>query len=63
MLKSYLAELFLTVLICLMGTLESSILAVAMEWGNPTAWSIHLDSKLLAAVYVVRKSNFSYIFF
>ncbi|KAK7843827.1 wat1-related protein [Quercus suber] len=34
-----------------MGTLESSILAVAMEWGNPTAWSIHLDSKLLAAVY------------
>ncbi|KAK4579079.1 hypothetical protein RGQ29_028950 [Quercus rubra] len=46
------AELFLTVLICLMGTLESSILAVAMEWGNPTAWSIHLDSKLLAAVYV-----------
>ncbi|KAK7837833.1 wat1-related protein [Quercus suber] len=50
-LKSYPAELSLTVLICLMGTLESSILAVAMEWGNPTAWSIHLDSKLLAAVY------------
>ncbi|XP_075672208.1 WAT1-related protein At2g39510-like [Castanea sativa] len=50
-LKSYPAGLSLTVLICLMGTLESSILAVAMEWNNPTAWSIHFDSKLLAAVY------------
>ncbi|KAM4104548.1 hypothetical protein ACJW30_06G166500 [Castanea mollissima] len=50
-LRSYPAELSLTVLICLMGTLESSILAVAMEWGNPTAWSIHFDIKLLAVVY------------
>ncbi|XP_050250391.1 WAT1-related protein At2g39510-like isoform X2 [Quercus robur] len=50
-LKSYPAELSLTVLICLMGTLESSILALAMEWGNSTAWSIHFDVKLLAVVY------------
>ncbi|KAL4621217.1 hypothetical protein ACB092_06G211900 [Castanea dentata] len=62
-LKSYPAELSLTVLICLMGTLESSILAVAMEWNNPTAWSIHFDSKLLAAVYagVVRSGFTIYI--
>jgi drug/metabolite transporter (DMT)-like permease len=50
-LKSYPAELSLTVLICLMGTLESSIAALALEWGNPTAWSIHFDIKLFAAVY------------
>ena len=40
-----------------MGTLESSILALAMEWGNSTAWSIHFDVKLLAAVYSVRNSK------
>ncbi|KAB1217921.1 hypothetical protein CJ030_MR3G014645 [Morella rubra] len=50
-LKSYPAELSLTVLICLMGTLESSVVAIAMEWGNPSAWSIHLDMKLVACVY------------
>ncbi|KAJ8766052.1 hypothetical protein K2173_020568 [Erythroxylum novogranatense] len=50
-LKSYPAELSLTVLICLMGAIEGSILAVVMERGNPSAWSIHLDAKLLTAVY------------
>ncbi|KAF3960252.1 hypothetical protein CMV_015018 [Castanea mollissima] len=50
-LKSYPAELSLTVLICLMGSLESTILALAIEWGNPTAWSIHFDIKLLATIY------------
>ncbi|XP_065625446.1 WAT1-related protein At2g39510-like [Quercus suber] len=50
-LKSYPAELSLTILICLMGTLESTILALAMEWNNLTTWSIHLDAKLLATVY------------
>ncbi|KAF3960254.1 hypothetical protein CMV_015020 [Castanea mollissima] len=59
-LKSYPTELSLTVLICLMSTLEGSILALAMEWGNLTAWSIHLDVKLLAAVYAgVVASGFS----
>ncbi|KAM3698115.1 hypothetical protein ACJW31_06G164100 [Castanea mollissima] len=56
-LKSYPTELSLTVLICLMSTLEGSILALAMEWGNLTAWSIHLDVKLLAAVYAVMKEK------
>ncbi|KAK4579076.1 hypothetical protein RGQ29_028947 [Quercus rubra] len=50
-LKSYPAELTLAVLICLIGTLESAILALTLERGNLAAWSIHLDTKLLAAVY------------
>ncbi|KDP29854.1 hypothetical protein JCGZ_18429 [Jatropha curcas] len=50
-LKTYPAELSLTALICFMGTIEGSIFAVIMEKGNPSAWSIHFDSKLLAAVY------------
>ncbi|KAF2318697.1 hypothetical protein GH714_010167 [Hevea brasiliensis] len=50
-LKTYPAELSLTALICLMGTIEGSVFAVIMERGNPSAWSIHFDSRLLAAVY------------
>ncbi|KAJ9175678.1 hypothetical protein P3X46_014211 [Hevea brasiliensis] len=50
-LKTYPAELSLTVLICLVGTIEGSIFALIMEKGNPSAWSIHFDSRLLAAVY------------
>ncbi|XVF75378.1 hypothetical protein PTKIN_Ptkin13bG0183500 [Pterospermum kingtungense] len=50
-LKSYPAELSLTTLICLMGTIEGGIVALVMERGNAAAWSIHWDSKLLAAVY------------
>ncbi|XP_035547569.1 WAT1-related protein At2g39510-like isoform X2 [Juglans regia] len=50
-LRSYPAELSLTALICLMGTVENTILALVIERGNPTAWSIHMDTKLLAALY------------
>ncbi|GAV76067.1 EamA domain-containing protein [Cephalotus follicularis] len=50
-LKSYPAELSLTALICLMGTIENTIVALALEHRNSAAWSIHLDSKLLACVY------------
>ncbi|CAI0443071.1 unnamed protein product [Linum tenue] len=50
-LKSYPAELSLTALICMMGTIEGSVLAIGMEWGNPSAWAIGLDTKLLAAAY------------
>ncbi|KAB2034221.1 hypothetical protein ERO13_D04G062000v2 [Gossypium hirsutum] len=50
-LKSYPAELSLTALICLVGTIEGCIVALAMEAGNAAVWSIHLDAKLLAAVY------------
>ncbi|MBA0726297.1 hypothetical protein Golax_002135 [Gossypium laxum] len=55
-LKSYPAELSLTALICLVGTIEGCIVALAMEAGNAAVWSIHLDAKLLAAVYSVRTS-------
>ncbi|KAK4579078.1 hypothetical protein RGQ29_028949 [Quercus rubra] len=50
-LESYPTELSLTVLICLMGTLESTMVALAMEWGNLVSWSIHLDIKLFAVLY------------
>ncbi|XP_022765209.1 WAT1-related protein At2g39510-like [Durio zibethinus] len=50
-LKSYPAELSLTALICFVGTIGGSIVALAMEAGNATVWSIHLDVKLLAAAY------------
>ncbi|XP_024021533.1 WAT1-related protein At2g39510 [Morus notabilis] len=50
-LKAYPAELSLTALICLMGMVQGSAVALALEWGNPAAWSIHFDSKLLAALY------------
>ncbi|XP_022746396.1 WAT1-related protein At2g39510-like [Durio zibethinus] len=50
-LKSYPAELSLTTLICLMGTIESAIVALIMERGNAAAWSLHWDYKLFAVVY------------
>ncbi|GMN57271.1 hypothetical protein TIFTF001_026378 [Ficus carica] len=41
--------------------LQGSAVAVALEWGNPAAWSIHLDSKLFAAIYSgVVCSGFAY---
>ncbi|CAN0837136.1 WAT1-related protein At2g39510 [Linum grandiflorum] len=50
-LKSYPGKLSLTALICMMGTIEGSVVAVGMEWGNPSAWTIGFDTKLLAAFY------------
>ncbi|KAJ4903912.1 WAT1-related protein [Raphanus sativus] len=50
-LKSYPVELSLTAYICLMGSIEGTIVALFIERGNPSAWAIQLDSKLLAAVY------------
>ncbi|XP_039047270.1 WAT1-related protein At2g39510-like [Hibiscus syriacus] len=50
-LKSYPAELSLTALICLAGTVQGSIVSLIMDAGDPTVWYIHFDSKLLAAVY------------
>ncbi|KAE8708985.1 WAT1-related protein [Hibiscus syriacus] len=50
-LKSFPAELSLTTLICFMGTIEGAIVALVMERGNASAWAIHWDSKLLAAIY------------
>ncbi|KAK9282896.1 hypothetical protein L1049_011121 [Liquidambar formosana] len=50
-LKSYPAELSLTVLICLMGAVQNTILTLVVERGNAAIWSIHFDTKLLAAAY------------
>ncbi|CAN0881498.1 WAT1-related protein At2g37460 [Linum grandiflorum] len=50
-LNTYPAELSLTVLICVMGTVQGGIVALVMERGNPQVWAIHWDTKLLAAVY------------
>lgn len=53
-LKTYPAELSLTAGICLMGTIEGAIVAVVMERGNPSAWAIGWDMKLLTVTYSVR---------
>ncbi|CAM8948945.1 unnamed protein product [Rhodiola kirilowii] len=50
-LKSFPAELSLTSLICLMGSLEGAAVALVAERGNTAIWAISFDIKLLAAVY------------
>ncbi|XP_050250393.1 WAT1-related protein At2g39510-like [Quercus robur] len=50
-LESYPTELSLAALISLMGTIESTIVAFAMEWRNLSAWSMRFDIKLIAVVY------------
>ncbi|KAL1561239.1 WAT1-related protein-like protein [Salvia divinorum] len=49
-LKEYPAEMSLTTLICLMGTVEGGIVAAVME-RRPGAWALGFDSRLLAATY------------
>ncbi|CAN1142829.1 WAT1-related protein At2g37460 [Linum perenne] len=49
--KVYPTELSLTVLICLLGAIQGSIVALIMERGNNAAWFVHWDTQLLAAVY------------
>lgn len=50
-LKEYPAELSLTALICVMGTVEGGIVALVMERNNMSAWIVGFDSRLFAAVY------------
>uniref|UniRef100_A0A7C8YM00 WAT1-related protein n=1 Tax=Opuntia streptacantha TaxID=393608 RepID=A0A7C8YM00_OPUST len=50
-LKTYPAELSLTALICLLGTLEGTAVALVMEKGRLSPWIIGWDANLLAAVY------------
>ncbi|KAL4575122.1 hypothetical protein LXL04_021963 [Taraxacum kok-saghyz] len=50
-LKSYPAELSLTALVCMMGTLEGSILTLVAEKANASIWAIKCDIKLFAAIY------------
>ncbi|KAJ6922301.1 WAT1-related protein [Populus alba x Populus x berolinensis] len=50
-LKSYPVELSLTAWICLLGTIEGTVVALVAEKGEPSVWAINWDMKLLAAVY------------
>nr|XP_043612026.1 WAT1-related protein At2g39510-like [Erigeron canadensis] len=50
-LKSYPAELSLTALVCLMGSLEGSVLTLVAEKANASIWSLNWDVKLFAALY------------
>lgn len=50
-LKSYPAELSLTALICLMGSLMSGSVALVAERRNTQAWVIGFDTRLFTAVY------------
>ncbi|XP_022017072.1 WAT1-related protein At2g39510 isoform X2 [Helianthus annuus] len=50
-LKSYPAELSLTALVCMIGTLEGSVLTMVAERANASIWSINWDIKLFAAIY------------
>ncbi|KAJ4704745.1 WAT1-related protein [Melia azedarach] len=49
--KTYPAELSLTVWICFLGTVEGTVAALIMERGKASIWSINWDAKLMAAVY------------
>lgn len=53
-LESYPAELTLTTLICLMGAVMSSLVALVAERGSAKPWIIGWDTRLFAAVYSVR---------
>ncbi|XP_066328575.1 WAT1-related protein At1g44800-like [Miscanthus floridulus] len=50
-LKSYPAELSLTTLICLMGSLMSGSVALVAERRNTQAWVIGFDTRLFTAIY------------
>ncbi|XP_076888472.1 WAT1-related protein At2g39510-like isoform X1 [Bidens hawaiensis] len=50
-LKSYPAELSLTTLVCMIGSLEGSVLTLVAERANASIWAINWDIKLFAAIY------------
>ncbi|CAL5404525.1 unnamed protein product [Camellia sinensis] len=50
-LKSYPAELSLTTLICMLGSLQGTILTLLVERGNMAIWSLSWDTKLICALY------------
>ncbi|XP_038890942.1 WAT1-related protein At2g39510-like isoform X1 [Benincasa hispida] len=59
--KVYPAQLSLTALICFTGAIQASVIAFSMEGHKPAAWSLHLDSTLLAPLYSgIMSSGVSY---
>ncbi|RID73358.1 hypothetical protein BRARA_B00511 [Brassica rapa] len=59
-LNSYQAELSLTALMCCMGMLEATVMALILERNNMSAWKIHPDMRLLASIYGGLVSGLSY---
>ncbi|MFS7990033.1 hypothetical protein Hanom_Chr11g01054021 [Helianthus anomalus] len=60
-LTSYPDELAVSVWICLLATIEGTIVALIMERGNPEVWAIKWNTTLLATLYCVTNSNYIYI--
>ncbi|CAL0299614.1 unnamed protein product [Lupinus luteus] len=50
-LDAYPAELSLTSLICLLGSIEGAVVAMIMERGNSSVWFVKWDIKLVAIIY------------
>ncbi|GLT79252.1 hypothetical protein SLA2020_507460 [Shorea laevis] len=50
-LKTYPAALSLTAWVCLLGTIQGSIVALVMERGKASVWAIKWDTNLLTATY------------
>ena len=51
-LRSYPSELSLTTMICVMGVVQSGVVALVME-RDTKAWAIGFDMRLLTAAYSV----------
>ncbi|KAF8118113.1 hypothetical protein N665_0006s0112 [Sinapis alba] len=47
----YQAELSLTALMCFMGTVEATVVALILERHNMSAWNFHNDMRLYASIY------------
>lgn len=54
-LQSYPAELSLTTLICMMGSVMSGAVALVAERHNTKAWVIGFDTRLFTAIYAVSR--------
>ena len=56
-LKKYSAQLSLATLICFLGTLQATVISLAVV-RDPSQWALGWDINLLAAVYAVRLAFF-----
>ncbi|KAI8561785.1 hypothetical protein RHMOL_Rhmol04G0368400 [Rhododendron molle] len=54
-LRTYPAELSLTAWLCILGIAQGAVVALVMERGKASVWSINWDAKFLKAVYSVRR--------
>lgn len=56
-LETYPAELSLTSWICILGSVEGAVVAMIMERGNPSVWTLKWDITLLTIIYSVSLSS------